>query len=461
MLRIVFLLSALIAIPPASASTPEERLAQAVRIPTISNQDPALADREAFTAFKQFLESTYPSVFEQLEAEWVNEFSLLLIWPGSDAGAGAILFTAHHDVVPVEPGTEDDWTHPAFDGVIADGRIYGRGTLDDKIGVIGLLEAVERLLAEGFAPRKTIVLGFGHDEEVSGANGAAALAARMQEKGLKFDWMVDEGGYVITGNPLLPNDSMAMINIAEKGYTTLTLTATGEGGHSSNPPAISTIGRLSRALDKLEQNPFPPRISDPMRQMFAALAPHMEQPERFLFSNLWLSEGIIADQMTADRVTAPMVRTTTALTMFNAGIKENVVPQRAEAKVNFRLLPGDTVETVIEHVRQTINDDQIVITSSPWTGMPGTASTESEGYQAIARAIADTYTDAITVPSMLMATTDTRHYTELATDQYRFHGAEMDYTQTSSIHGTDEWVSIEGFHKSIDVAVGMMRYGAQ
>ena len=173
MLRIVFLLlSTLIAIPLASASIPEERLAQAVRIPTISNQDPALVDREAFTAFKQFLESTYPSVFEQLEAEWVNEFSLLLIWPGSDAGAGAILFTAHHDVVPVEPGTEDDWTHPAFDGVIADGRIYGRGTLDDKIGVIGLLEALERLLAEGFAPRKTIVLGFGHDEEVSGANGA-------------------------------------------------------------------------------------------------------------------------------------------------------------------------------------------------------------------------------------------------------------------------------------------------
>ncbi|WP_170287340.1 M20/M25/M40 family metallo-hydrolase [Halioglobus maricola] len=459
MLRSFILLATLASFSVVAHANPEERLAQAVQIPTISHQDPELVDREAFDAFKQFLESTYPRVFSELVAEWVNEYSLLLVWPG--VGSGAILFTAHHDVVPIEPGTEQDWTHPPFAGVIADGRVYGRGTVDDKLGVISLLEAVDRLLQEGYAPRKTIVLAFGHDEEVSGRNGAAALSARMQALGLEFDWMVDEGGYLLTGNPMLPDNTMAMINIAEKGYTTLTLTAKGEGGHSSSPPAVSTIGRLARALDKLEQNPFPPRLSGPVKEMLVALAPHMGQPEQLMFSNLWLTDKMIAGRMAEDRLTAPMVRTTTALTMFNAGIKENVVPQRAEAKVNFRLLPGDTVDSVIRYVRDVIDDDQIDIASSPWSGMPGTANTEGAGYQAITRAVADVYPEAIPVPSLLMATTDTRHYIELAKDQYRFHGAVIDYTQASGIHGTDEWVGVESFRKSIDVATGMMRYGSE
>lgn len=461
MQKVLALVATLVCQAHLAWSAPEERLAQAVQFTTISHQDASRVDREAFGAFKQFLLDTYPRVFSELEAEWVNDFSLLLVWRGSEASAEGILFTAHHDVVPIEPGTEADWTHPPFAGVIADGRVYGRGTLDDKLGVIGLLEAVDRLLEEGYAPRKTIALAFGHDEEVSGRNGAKALAARMRERGLTFAWMVDEGGYLLTSNPLLPEHTIAMINIAEKGYTTLTLTARGEGGHSSNPPTESTIGRLSRALDKLEQNPFPARISPPVEAMFFALAPHMGQPQQFLFNNLWLSEGLLAWLMSKDRLTAPMVRTTTALTMFNAGVKENVVPQRAEAKVNFRLLPGDTVESVTAYVRDVIDDELVEISSSPWTGMPGIASTEGEGYAAITRAVADVYPDAVPVPSLLMATTDTRHYVELARDQYRFHGAVIDYTQASGIHGTDEWVSIESFLKSIDVAQGMLRYGAE
>ncbi len=164
-------------------------------------------------------------MFTRLQVDTVNEYSLMFTWPGSDPEAGAILFTSHTDVVPVEPGTEKDWTHPAFAGVIENGVVYGRGTLDDKVGVISLLEAVSALLADGYTPRKTVVMAFGHDEEVSGEGGAALLADLMRERGLYFDWMVDEGGLIVTNSPALPERPLAMINVAEKGYLTLILEA--------------------------------------------------------------------------------------------------------------------------------------------------------------------------------------------------------------------------------------------
>ena len=331
----------------AVAASPAERLGAAVRFETISYQDHSQIKYSEFAAFHQFLRDSFPRVFNRLEVETINEYSLLLRWPGSDAALSPVLFAAHMDVVPVEPGTEQDWQHPAFSGVVADGRIYGRGTLDDKVGVMGLLEAAEQLLADGFAPTRTVYFAFGHDEEISGRQGATAIAARMRELGLHFSWMVDEGGMLVSDNPLLAGKTMAMVNIAEKGYLTLILQTTGQGGHSSNPPAVSSIGRLANALARIEAKPFPPRLVEPVQAMLEGLAPYMEQPQRLVFENLWLTDGLVARNMAGERTTAPFVRTTTALTMFNGGVKENVVPQRAEARVNFRLLPGDTPAMVV------------------------------------------------------------------------------------------------------------------
>jgi carboxypeptidase PM20D1 len=444
-----------------AGSLPAERLAEAVRIKTVSYQESSQIDFEEFERFHEFLRVAYPRVFGQLQVENINEHSLLIRWPGSDDALKPILFTAHMDVVPVEPGTEQDWQHPPFAGVVADGRIYGRGTLDDKQGLLGLLEAAETLLAEGFAPRRTIVFAFGHDEEISGKQGAAAIAKRMGELGLNFEWMVDEGGMVLSDTPMLPGKSMAMINIAEKGYLTLTLVATGEGGHSSNPPKISTIGRLSAALHRIESNPFPPRLVVPVVAMLETIAPHVGQPERFVFDNLWLTGGIVAGRMADDRLTMPFVRTTTALTMFNAGVKENVVPQRAEAKVNFRLLPGDTPEEVVARIEALVDDPQIEITYDNWDNVPGVSDYEGGGYTVIAAAVESVYPDTVVVPSMLTATTDTRHYIDLAQNQYRFHGVMMASSQAKSIHGTDEYVSIDSYEKSIEVARQMMQLGAR
>jgi len=443
------------------AASPAERLGMAVRFKTISYQDREQIDYDQFQAFQLFLEESFPLVFSQLEVETVNGYSLLLRWPGADASLPPVLFTAHMDVVPVEPGTEQDWQHPAFDGVIADGRIYGRGTLDDKVGVMGLLEAAEQLLAAGFSPQRSLVFAFGHDEEISGRHGATALAARMRELGLHFTWMVDEGGMLLSDNPLVEGKTMALVNIAEKGYLTLTLRASGEGGHSSNPPAVSTIGRLANALVRIEANPFPPRMVVPVAAMLETLAPHLGQPERFVFNNLWLTDTLVARSMADDRATMPFVRTTTALTMINAGIKENVVPQSAEALVNFRLLPGDTPEKVVAYVRELIDDPLVEINYDTWDNIPGIADYTGGGFAIIKAAVESVYPAAIVVPSLMPATTDTRHYIDLVDNQYRFHGVEMVTSQVTSIHGTNEYVGIESYNKSIEVARGMIELAAQ
>ena len=247
-----------LASPLLSAGEAAQHLAEAVRFKTISHQDITLVERDEFLGLHEYLRATYPRSFAAMDVEVVNELSLLLIWHGTDGARKPILFTAHLDVVPVEPGTEAEWTHPAFAGVIADGYVYGRGTLDDKVGVISLLEASERLLEAGFAPTRTVAFAFGHDEEVSGAAGAAQLAQRMQALGLHFAWMVDEGGLVLSGSDQAGGRDLAMINVAEKTYYTLRLTAVGEGGHSSMPPPHTSVGKLAAALARIENSPLSP-----------------------------------------------------------------------------------------------------------------------------------------------------------------------------------------------------------
>ena len=266
---------------------------------------------------------------------------------------------------------------------------------------------------------------------------------------------------ILADNPLLPDRPMAMVNVAEKGYLTLTLVATGEGGHSSNPPRLSTIGRLSSALARIEANPFEPRLVGPVEAMFETLAPHLGQPERLIYDNLWLTGGLVANRMAEDRLTLPFVRTTTALTMFNAGVKENVVPQRAEARVNFRLLPGDTPEMVANYITALIDDPVVEITYDPWANVPPISDHQGPGFKVISRAIGAVYPDAVVTPSLLTATTDTRHYVDLADDLYRFHGILMASSQASSIHGTDEYISIQGYENTIAVARQMMQLGSE
>lgn len=443
------------------AGQASENLAASVRFATISEQDKEKINYEPFAQHLRFLQQTYPLVFERLTVEIINDYSLLIIWQGSDSALKPVLFTAHTDVVPIEPGTEKDWPHPPFAGVIEDGKIFGRGTLDDKVGVISLLEAAESLIQRDFQPQRTLVFGFGHDEEISGLNGAAKISDRLQELGMHFSWMVDEGGFITSDHPILQDRPVAMINVAEKTYLTLTLSTTGEGGHSSMPPRETSIGKLANAIVKIEQNPMPPRLVSPVTDMLENLAPHLDFPESFVFSNLWLTGPLVINTMEKDRTSNAFVRNTTAVTMFNAGVKENVVPQRAEAKVNFRLLPGETPQQLIDYISELVNDDSITIDHDDWNNPPPISAMEGGGYAVIEQAIKQVYPDSVVVPSMIMATTDTRHYIDVADDIYRFHGSMMSVEQASGIHGTNEWISVESFENTVRVAVEMLRLASK
>lgn len=436
---------------PAAADTDSEfvqRLADSIRIETISHQDPAALDREAFETFIAFLKQHYPKTFEVLSVEYVNEFSLLMIWQGSDSALKPVLFEAHYDVVPIEPGTEGDWTFPPFSGAIANGYLWGRGTVDDKGAVIGLFETTERLLRAGYTPARTLYFSIGHDEEIGGHNGSGHIAKLLEERGVELEYMIGEGGGMMEGHPLLPDRTIGMIALAEKTFVTLTLTARGEGGHSSVPPNDNALVKLAKAVAEVHDHPFAPKIVPPVDAMFSTIGQEVPGMTGWLLRNQGLSAGLLARQMAKDRMSAAFVRTTTAVTIFDAGIKENVVPQKASAKINFRLLPGTTMDEVVQRVRDLVDDPEIVIHAEQWGDNPPVARQDGEGYRRIAGAIKATMPKVLVVPGIIVGTTDTRHFAALTRDLYRFHPTLwLDLEGGMGVHGTNEKIRIDGLQQ--------------
>lgn len=429
-----------------------EHLAQAVRFETVSHQQLEKIDYDSFTNFRTFLKNTYPKVFSELVVQKISQHSLLIQWTGSNKTLKPVLFEAHYDVVPIEDGTLQDWQYPPFSGVIEDGFLWGRGTLDDKVSVIASLEAMEQLLTEGFMPERTLLFAFGHDEEIGGQQGAKKIAEHLKKNHIELEYVIGEGGLLINDHPLLPTSTVAMIALAEKSYLTLTLSTNGEGGHSSAPSQNSAVIRLAKAVSALDDNPFEAKLVSPVSEMLQAFAPHVGGIEGFLFSNQWLSEPLLISKLTEKRMSNPLVRTTTAVTMFNAGVKENVVSQQAQAKVNFRLLPGDTSEQVLARVTEIINDTSIEITADSWGDSPKVANMQGEGYRRIQASIEEELPDTVVTPGLLMATTDTRHYTELTDNIYRFQPFTMHMDDSKTIHSTNERVSLDAIVNAVSIS---------
>ncbi|MEH6345396.1 MAG: M20/M25/M40 family metallo-hydrolase [Bermanella sp.] len=445
----------LLASQPASAIEHDAaitHLAQAIRFETVSHQQKEKIDYSAFNNFRSFLKSTYPIVFSSLSSQEISQHSLLIQWTGSNKTLKPVLFEAHYDVVPIEDGTMQDWQHPPFSGVIEDGYLWGRGSLDDKVSVITSLEAMEQLLKEGYTPERTLLFAFGHDEEIGGKQGAKKIAEYLKQKNIELEYVIGEGGLIINDHPILPTSTVAMIALAEKSYLTLTLNAKGEGGHSSAPSQNSAVIRLAKAVSALDDNPFEAKLVSPVSEMLLAFAPHVGAVESFLFRNQWLSEPLLVSKLSEKRMSNPLVRTTTAVTMFNAGVKENVVSQQAHAKVNFRLLPGDTSEQVLARVTELINDTSIEITADSWGDSPKVANMNAEGYRRIQESIESELPDTIVTPGLLMATTDTRHYTQLTDNIYRFQPFTMHMDDSKTIHSTNERVSLEAIVNAVAIS---------
>jgi carboxypeptidase PM20D1 len=432
---------------PAGAA---ERLAEAIRIPTVSNQDSARFDAAAFAAFHELLRARFPRTHAALRREVVAGHSLLYTWPGSDPRLPPVLLMGHMDVVPVEPGTEAGWSRPPFGGAVADGFVWGRGALDNKSSVMGTLEAVEMMLAEGFRPQRTVMLAYGHDEE-TGGRGAARIAALLRGRGVRPEMVVDEGGVI--GRGLMPgvDRPTALIGIAEKGFVSVELSVRTAGGHSSMPPRRGSIGRLSAAIQRLEDSPLPARLDGPTLQLFSRMGPELPYVQRVVFANLWLTRPLVVRTLAGAPSSNALIRTTTAPTIFHAGTKENVLPSRARAVVNFRILPGDSVAGVVAHVRRVVADSGVHVRAMEgFASEPSPVSrTDGEPYRLLERSIRQSAPDAVVAPYLVLGGTDARHYHALSEHVYRFLPVRMASEDLARMHGTDERIAIRDYQAAI------------
>lgn len=440
----------IVAAPVAPVSVDEnaaaQRLGAAVKLQTIASATDADQSADAFRALHDLIAQSFPAFHAAAKREVVANYSLLYTWEGSDPKAPPIALLAHQDVVPIAPGTEGDWQVPPFSGTVKDGFIWGRGSWDDKGNLFAMLEAAEQLAKEGFRPKRTIYLAFGHDEEVSGKRGAIAMSKLLQSRGVRLDFVFDEGLLITDGILKGVDKPVALIGVAEKGYVTLNLSATATPGHSSIPPRDTAIGQLSAAVARLESKPFPASVTGVMRETLEAAAPEMNFTGRLALSNLWLLEPLVRAQLEKSPQTAATIRTTTAPTIFNAGNKENVLPGRAEAIVNFRLLPGETEESVIARVTSVLADGRIKVTPLPGnTNPPPMTSTSTPSYQAVSRTIRETFPDVLVVPGLMVAATDSRNYLDVTDNIFRFSPVRATAEDLKRFHGTNERLSVANY----------------
>jgi carboxypeptidase PM20D1 len=433
-----------------------QRLAGALRFRTISFQDSADFEGSAFEGLHDYLARTFPRAHTAMTRETVNRYSLLYRWAGSDTSLAPVVLMAHQDVVPIEPGTEDTWTQPPWDGAIADGFVWGRGALDDKGNLIAILEAVETLAARGYSPKRTAYLALGHDEEVGGPEGAVRIAETLRARGVRPWFVVDEGGALVTGLVPGADAPVALVGIAEKGYMTLELSVRVEGGHSSMPPRETAVGILSRAIVELQEHPVPGGIREVTDRMFDYLGPEMGFLPRLIMANRWLTGPLIARSFGQSNEGSAMLRTTTAPTIFQAGVKENVLPSSARAIVNFRILQGDSAAGVVQHVRRVVNDPRVEIRNvPPGPREPTPASgVGTESFALLQRTIRQVAPNAIVVPWLVVGGTDARHFTGISSEVYRVGVTPLGPDDVRRAHGTDERVSVEGY-------VGMVRFFIQ
>ncbi|MGH8460336.1 MAG: M20 family peptidase [Stenotrophobium sp.] len=438
---------AAVPMPPVDQDAVAQRLAGAVRIATVSYTDRTLIDNSQLDAFAAYLQKSFPRVDAALTREVVNGHSLLYTWTGKDPAAKPLLFLAHMDVVPVEPAALAQWTHPPFSGDIADGYIWGRGTLDDKGSLMAWMEAAEQLLAAGFQPGRTIYFAFGADEEIGGAQGAAQIATLLRSRGVHAEFALDEGGVITQGVVDGVSRPVASIMAAEKGYVSFRLTAHAPGGHSSMPPQDSAIARLAHALVLLQNRPMPARLESPVTDMLDRLTPEMPRLQRIIMANRWLTRPLIVHRMSESAVGNALVRTTTALTQFQAGIKDNVLPGSASAVVNFRLLPGNTIEQVEHHVRLAIADDGIDIAregdfaeeASPVSDI------QAPAFKQLAKTVNEIFPQAVVTTGIVVGATDLRHYAGLYDNRYNFLPNLYTPDDLPRIHGSNERISVSGY----------------
>ena len=434
------------------------RFARALRFRTISDIDPAKVDNQAFSDFYAFLDSTFPLVKATLVKEVVNGSSILYTWKGSDPKARPILLMGHSDVVPVEAGTENAWKHQPFAGEIADGCVWGRGAQDVKVNVMSVLESFEYLLKERYTPKRTICLAIGHTEETLDQEGNGKIAELLQSRGVRFEMVVDEGGSITKGLLGGVAAPVALVGTAEKGHLALELAVTAESGHAAMPPKETAAGILCAAVSRIEKNQYPLRIAGVTKQMFQTVGPEMPFGNRLALANLWLLGGVVRSQLAASNSMASVLHTTIAPTMLQGSQRENVLPIKATGVVDFRIMPGESVESVTERARATIKDDRVKITVLPGATEP-TPVTDAglPAYKTLERTIREVFPGVIVTPFLCFARTGSRSYISISDSTFRFSPVINTTESLAQMHGTNERLAVDNYGDSIRFYIQLIR----
>lgn len=439
---------------PALDSNSLKHFQQSVTFQTISYGDASKWDSVPFIYFRNFLEATYPLVHQKLQREIVADYSLLYKWQGKNNSLKPYILMAHQDVVPIEEPTKNQWTCEPFAGTVKDNFIWGRGTVDDKINLISMLESAEKLLKENFQPERTIYFVFGHDEEIGG-KGAVAIAALLKSRNVNADLVLDEGGIITKEKVPGTSKSIALIGTAEKGYMSLEFSVNKKGGHSSMPENETSIDILTKALVKLRAKPFDAKFVTSTQDFLKFIGPEMSFPNNMAFANAWLFKPIIINTYAKTNTGNAMIRTTDVPTIINAGIKDNVVPTLATAIVNFRLLPGDSSTVIIQKVKDIIADNRVQIKHFGADISEGTATSSaySPSFKMLDSITKSSYSNIATAPFLMIGATDSRHFTAVSKNIYKF----SPMVDPFGFHGIDERISIESYQHSLWFFEQLMR----
>lgn len=439
-----------------------QRLSAAIQIKTIGERPLSPEGEAAFRDFHALVQTAFPQVWSLRDEVPDAAYSVLYRWPGRDPELAPLVLLAHMDVVPVEASSASRWRYPPFSGARVEDAVWGRGALDNKASVMAQLEALNALLSEGFVPRRRVLLAHGHDEEVDGRDGAARLAAHLEARGEKAWFTLDEGGAVTRGIIKGIDKPVATIMVGEKGYVSVRLSASGTGGHSSTPSQDTAIFRLAEALTALQAAPMPRRLIPPVAGMLDALAPEMPWAAQLLIRQRWLFEPLLLAQLDKSPTTAALVRTTMAPTLLQAGIKDNVLPNSADAVLNFRLLPGDRIEDVLEHVVQVIDDERVAVSLEPEfsTQAPPLSDADSEAMQVLRDAVGEVFPEALIATGIVLATTDNRHYASVRENGYYFAPFNYGTTTATQIHGIDEHIGTQEYLRMIEFYRTLIRRAA-
>lgn len=441
---------------PLSESTPdaipagfELRLAEAIKFKTVSYDDQPI-DQDVYYAFIEFIKASFPLLFAQGDIKKFNKHSLLISIKGAEPNRPPVVLMAHYDVVPVASTTLEQWQHPPFSGAVHEGFIYGRGALDDKCSLLGILESVEWLLSENSIPDSPLFIAIGHDEEVGG-QGAAAIANYITNHYGPLRAVLDEGGVIAEGIvPGLDNRAVALVGTAEKGHASFQLRYSGQAGHASMPESDGAISKIARAIYRVRKKSRVFKIAPPVKGFFRYLGPEMPFLQRMTFANIWLFRRLLYRIFSKKGSTRALISTTYAPTIIHAGDKINVIPLEASTSINVRILPGETVESCQAQLRTMIDDPDIEIMQLPFANDPPVATDDrSEDFRLFGRIICTVFPDVLVSPYLTLATTDSRHYGGFAAQIFRFLPVPFRNTDLPRIHGINERIKINDYKRLI------------